>query len=73
MARITPKIVIEPKEIVACEDCPFFEEQISDSPYNYGIDSRTYYCNKLNKELESSTVIDKNCPLPIVENEKENK
>ena len=71
MARITPRIVIEPKEITACEDCPFFEESVSDSPYHYGIDSRSSYCNRLDKFLKSSELIDKDCQLPIVENEKE--
>ena len=69
MTRITPRIVIEPKEIVSCGDCPFFVEDVSDSPYNYGIDSRTLYCNKMDKELKSAEVIDKDCPLPIVEKE----
>lgn len=68
MKKITPRIVIEPKEIESCADCPFFVEEVSDSPYNYGIDSRTYFCHKLNKELKSAEVIDKNCPLPTVEN-----
>lgn len=68
MRRITPRIVIEPKEIESCADCPFFEESVSDSPYHYGIDSRTYYCNKLSKFLDDAEVIDKDCPLPTVKN-----
>ena len=67
MKRITPRIVIEPKEIISCEDCPFFTMEVSDSPYHYGIDSKTLYCNKLGKELKDENKIDKDCPLQIIE------
>ena len=32
----TPQIVIEPKQINSCADCPFFEEDDNMDIYNYG-------------------------------------
>jgi hypothetical protein len=41
MTKLTPVIVIEAKEINACEDCPYFEKE-EETYYNYGLPLNTH-------------------------------
>jgi len=77
----TPEIVIAAKQINACVDCPYFEEE-EVGIYDYGCGAPAAYClhplgekyGKQMNERKFETIPDThiwiNCPLPDVKEEK---